>query len=162
MRNVFANSLQCGSLMLCCVLLLVTSGCGRPTGPQRVAVQGAILFDGQPLPAGQIRFIPTEGTKGPSAAGSVKKGFFEFNSTNGPIVGKHRVEIEAIPNVAFELDDEAAYAKAQKEKNAVPLPPQPIPPQYNERSTLTATVDPKGDKKFNFDLEKVPATTPGR
>ncbi len=162
MRNIFVNSLQGGAVMVCSVLLLVTSGCGRPTGPQRVAVRGAILFDGQPLPAGRIRFVPADGTKGPSAAGSVEKGFYEFNSANGPVVGKHRVEIEAIPNAAFELDDEAAYAKAQKEKNAVPLPSQPIPPQYNERSTLTATVDPKGEKKFDFDLEKVPNTTPGR
>ena len=162
MRNVFVNSLPCASVMVCCALLLVTSGCGRPAGPQRVAVHGAILFDGQPLQAGQIRFVPADGTKGPSAAGSVEKGFYKFTAANGPVVGKHRVEIEAIPNAAFELDDEAAYAKAQKEKNAVPLPPQPIPPQYNERSTLTATVDPKGEKKFDFDLEKVPATMPIR
>ena len=162
MRNVFANSLQSRVVMVCSVVLLVTSGCGRPTGPQRVAVQGTILFDGQPLQAGRIRFIPTEGTKGPSAAGSVEKGFYEFTSSNGPVVGKHRVEIEAIPNPGFELDDEAAYAKAQKEKNAVPLPSQPIPPQYNERSTLTAAVDPKGEKKFDFNLDKASATTPGR
>jgi hypothetical protein len=162
MRDIFLNRRRLGTALFFCGLSVIASGCGRPSGPQRVAVQGAILFDGQPLQAGQIRFVPADGTKGPSAAAQIDKGFYEFSPANGPVVGKHRVEIEAIPNATFELDDEAAYAKAQKEKNAVPLPPQPIPPQYNERSTLTATVDPKGEKKFDFNLQKVAITTPTR
>ena len=157
MQNLLYRCRRFGVVVSCGLLVLWTNGCSRPAGPQRVAVQGAILFGGKPLKVGRIRFVPTNGTKGPTAAASVKKGFYEFTAVTGPVVGKHRVEIESIPDAGFELDDEAAYAKAQKEKQTVPLPPQPVPPQYNERSTLVVSVDPRGDKKYDFNLEKTSA-----
>lgn len=131
------------------------NGCGRRTGPQRIAVQGAILFDNQLLKAGRITFSPVEETKGPTAVATVTDGFYDFSPRTGPVLGKNKVQIEALPNLGFELDDEASYAKAAQEKNGQPvLPPQTIPAEYNARSTLIVTVSPQGEKKFDFTLEK--------
>lgn len=144
-------------MILTSLTLIGLAGCSRSKGPPRVAVAGAILFDGQPVKAGRITFTPAEGNKGPSAVATVSDGFYQFDSRTGPVVGKNKVQIESLPDPGFELDDEVAYAKAQKEKNAVPIPPQVIPPEYNERSTLLATVSPDGDKKLDFTLDKLAA-----
>lgn len=141
-----------GTVVCCSLLVFWLGGCGQ-RGPQRVAVEGAVLFGSEPLKAGRIRFVPIDGTKGPTAAATIEKGFYVYTAETGPVVGKHRVEIESIPDPGFELDDEAAYAQAQKQKQAVPLPSQPVPPQYNKNSTLTVSVDPESETKFDFYLE---------
>lgn len=143
--------------LVCMVGLSLIPGCGRPAGPRRVAVRGAILFDNQPLKAGRIKFTPIETSKGPTAVATVTDGFYDFNSANGPVVGKHKVQIESMIQPGFELDDEAAYAQKAQQQPARPvLPPQPIPPEFNERTTLTVTVSPEGEKKLDF---SVPAAT---
>jgi hypothetical protein len=63
------------------------------------------------------------------------------------------VRIESIVDPGFELDDEAAYAKAAQQPTGKPvLPRQPIPAQYNDQTTLTATVSPDGETKLDFSL----------
>ncbi len=143
--------------LACAVGLSLMLGCGRPSGPRRVAVRGAILFDNQPLKAGRIKFTPIDTSKGPTAVATVTDGFYDFNARNGPVVGKHKVQIESIVDPGFELDDEAAYARKAAEQPAKPvLPAQPVPPEFNERTTLTVTVSPEGEKKLDF---SVPAAT---
>lgn len=145
------------SVLICAVSLSLIVGCGRPSGPRRVAVRGAILFDNQPLRAGRIKFTPIETSKGPTAVATVTDGFYDFDVRTGPVVGKHKVQIESIVQPGFELDDEAAYARKAAEQPAKSvLPPQPIPPEFNERTTLTVTVSPDGEKKLDF---MVPAAT---
>lgn len=145
------------AILSCCILLLL-SGCSRSAGPQRMAVNGSVQFEGSSMRLGRIRFVPAEGTFGPIAVTSVRDGIYKFTTQNGPVLGRHRVEIESIPDVGFEVDDEAAYAKAQSARQNVPFPPQPVPLQYNQRSTLLATVDSRGRQRFDFRLDK-PAET---
>lgn len=141
----------------CAIGLLLVLGCGRSAGPRRVAVRGAILFDNRPLKAGRIKFTPIESSKGPAAVATVTDGFYDFDARSGPVVGKHKVQIESIVDPGFELDNEAAYAQQASQRVAKPvLPPQPIPPEFNERTTLTVTVSPEGEKKLDF---SVPAAT---
>ena len=143
--------------LACAAGLSLMLGCGRPSGPRRVAVRGAILFDNQPLKAGRIKFTPIDTSKGPTAVATVTDGFYDFNARNGPVVGKHKVQIESLIDPGFELDNEAAYARKATQMVAKPvLPPQPIPPEFNERTTLTVTVSPEGEKKLDF---SVPAAT---
>ncbi|MDZ4686744.1 MAG: hypothetical protein SH850_16855 [Planctomycetaceae bacterium] len=139
-----------------CAALIVMSviGCGGADGPTRTPVNGAVLFDGKPMAAGIIRFIPAEGTKGPAAVGAIADGFYEIPKARGPVVGSHRVEIEGQIDLPFEIDDEQAYAKAFQQTKGKPLPPQPVPAEYNRQSTLTADVLSDGQTKFDFDLTR--------
>ena len=118
-----------------------------------MALRGAILFKNQILKEGRIRFTPVDGSKGPAAVATVTAGFYEFSPLTGPVVGRHKVQIESIASPGFDLDDESAYARAAQKQTGRPvLPPQPIPPEYNERSILVVTVLPDGEKKFDFSL----------
>lgn len=134
------------------LVVLLTAGCGGYSGPPRVAIHGAILFQHEPLKSGRITFIPTDGSKGPAAVATVSDGFYDFNTRTGPIVGKHKVQIEAIVDPGFELDDEAAYAKSVQQHQVSAVAQQPVPAEFNLRTTLTATVSTDGDRKLDFSL----------
>lgn len=132
--------------------VISTMGCGY-SGPPRVPVRGAIQFKNEMLKSGRISFTPIDGSKGPTAVAVVTEGFYDFNATNGPVVGKHKIQIEAMIDPGFAMDDEAAYANQIREKGGAPiLPQQPIPAEYNQRSTLTVEVSPTGEKKLDFSL----------
>ena len=147
-----SNAIRTLLLLICSMTVLVATGCGR-SGPPRVAVRGAILFENQMLKSGRITFTPVEGSKGPAAVAVVTDGFYAFDWRTGPVVGKHRVQIESILNPGFELDDESAYAKAaQQQTGRAVLPPQSIPLEFNERSKLVVTVTPVGETKLDFSL----------
>lgn len=134
------------------VAVLGTIGCGY-SGPPRVPVRGAIQFKNEMLKSGRITFTPIDGSKGPTAVAVVTDGFYDFNATNGPVIGKHKVQIESIIDPGFAMDDEAAYANKYRENGGAPvLPQQPIPAEYNQRSTLTVEVSPTGEKKLDFSL----------
>jgi hypothetical protein len=145
----------------CAGLMLLICGCGA-NGPERTPVNGAVLFDGKPMAAGVIRFIPAPGTKGPAAVGTVTQGFYEIPKQLGPVAGPHRVEIEGPIELPFEIDDEQAFAKAFQETKKKPLPPQPVPAVYNRQSTLTVDVLAGGQTKFDFDLTRSPTASNNR
>jgi hypothetical protein len=131
-----------------CVLL----GCGSPPGPTRVAVEGEVLLDGSPLEEGMIRFIPAKGVDGPAATAKVIHGQFSLTRREGPVVGRHRVEIEATGYQDFTIDDEEAFAAAFARNPRSPLGQNPVPTGYNERSTLTAQISEPGPRHFEFTL----------
>jgi hypothetical protein len=152
LQNVTQRATASTSVVL--VLCLLSGGCGRDDGPQRVAVHGSVRLANATLKSGQIRFIPTGSTSGPSAAAVIVDGRYEFTSDDGPLIGTHRIEIEATNYLGFEIDDERAFAEfarsggtrdRQKTKN-------PVPEQYNVRSTLTRTVDADDETPLDFDL----------
>ncbi|MDX1965683.1 MAG: hypothetical protein SFV23_00805 [Planctomycetaceae bacterium] len=146
--------------LLIVAVLSFAAGCGGADGPVRHKVHGAVLFDGQPMKTGIIRFLPDAQTKGPAGFGGITDGFYEIPSHEGLVTGRYRVEIEGQLELSFPIDDEAAYARAFTETKGKPIPPQPVPPEVNQRSTLTAEVmqDPQRNK-FDFDL-KLPAKSP--
>lgn len=100
-----------------------------------------------------VRFVPISDPRkplGPSVAVPVKNGTFKMDSYNGPVVGQHRIEIEATDYYGFEVDDEQAFAKAVTEKG--PLPKNPVPEIYNVKSTLKEEVKASGPNKYEFKL----------
>jgi hypothetical protein len=138
-------------LVLPALALAIVSGCGGDDGPARVAVRGSVSLDNQPLAAGVIRFIPTGESSGPAAMAVIKDGVYELEPSEGPIVGTHRVEIEATDYLGFAIDDEAAFAQNVEQKKRPP-PKNPLPEIYNRRSTLTAVIDSDEPHEFDFPL----------
>ncbi len=129
-------------MVLAACFVVAVSGCG---GDGRVAIEGTVTFDGQPLPAGQISFLPMSGTKGPAAGAAIKDGAFTIASEGGTFAGKFRVEVTATrPSNRKAMDHETG--------RMVNVPQQFIPPKYNVQSQLTADVKPGEENKFNFEL----------
>jgi hypothetical protein len=140
---------------------LYLASCSSDSGPQRIAVRGAVRLGNVPLANGQIRFIPTENTKGPAAAASIVDGEYAFTAADGPLVGTHRIEIESADRFDFPIDDEQAFAQfAQSGKNRDRKRPlNPVPDIYNTKSTLTRTVDADSEPVFDFELQPATAVT---
>jgi hypothetical protein len=148
-------------MLLAVLALAIAAGCGGEKGPPRVAVSGSVSLDGQPLSSGVIRFLPTGDTRGPAAAAVIKEGVYELSQSEGPIVGTHRVEIEAADYFGFAIDDEAAFAQNVEKKPSRALK-NPVPEIYNRRSTLSVEVVPDGAQTFDFPLTSPGPRTAGR
>ena len=76
-----------GGAALICGLLL---GCGGiDDAPPRYDVMGTVLFKGEPIPAGEIQFIPdsAKGAKGPAGNAVVTDGRFNTAERGTGIVG---------------------------------------------------------------------------
>jgi predicted small lipoprotein YifL len=140
-----------GASVAALALALASAGCGRNEGPLRIPVEGAISIDSQPLQSGVIRFIPTGGTEGPAAAAMIEDGVYALSRDDGPVVGTHRVEIEATFELGFELDDEQASARWASQGHSIPR--NPIPARYNTHSALTAEVTSDGPNQFDFTID---------
>ena len=70
------------------------AGCG-PSGPTRYDLSGKALYDGQPIPAGQIAFEPDadKGNEGPRGTGRIENGQYKTLPDKGTIGGPHKVKI---------------------------------------------------------------------
>ncbi len=122
------------------VLALV--GCGHRSNESftRVAVEGVVDLDGQPLEDGWIRFVPQAGTAGPKTTLRIEQGRFAATARMGPPEGTHRVEIVRADPPEFAHDDEAVIAQlAAQPRRRIKLPE--LPERYNRRSELSVTVD---------------------
>ena len=149
MQSFVGSRVFCGHLAALFVLVMLAD-CGK-SGPRRVPVAGKVMIGGKPLAAGRILFIPVEPNCGPTASAGIKNGEYRIPKSEGAVVGQNRVEVEADPNLGFAIDDEAAYAK----RGGRPLPPNPIPPQYNRESTLVAEVKAGQDNTYDVKIPGV-------
>lgn len=70
----------------------VACGCGKPAMP-RYSLSGTLSYEGKPVPAGWIIFLPE---KGPGATAGVEDGRFATRAGWGTIGGRHRLEIEGL------------------------------------------------------------------
>jgi hypothetical protein len=131
---------RCVALLL---LAIAPLGCGG-SGPETYPVSGTVTFDGQPVPDGDILFVPADG-KGLPDPGKIENGEFSFDAKPGP----KRVEIEASRQTG-PVDTSMGMA-----------PRQPyIPACYNTETTLTAEVTPDGPNEFDFPLKSQPGQPP--
>ena len=126
---------------------LAIAGCGG-NGPERVSVRGTVRVDGTLLEKGAIVFIPAGNTQGPKASGTITGGMFEISEADGPVVGSQRVEIRTEPELGFALDDPEAFRR----QPGPDLPPDPIPDQYNNQSTLVIDTTASGENHFDFNI----------
>jgi hypothetical protein len=82
------------AIALCASGLAMTAGCEK--NPDRVAISGQVLIDGQPLRYGQVRFVPQGGR--PSDAELDENGRFtltSFKPGDGAALGVHRIAVFA-------------------------------------------------------------------
>ena len=133
-----------------CLLLLnlvVLFGCGGQTGPERVVLTGTVTYQGEPIPKGSIRFIPTGETKGPNSGSNIQDGTYEAKARGGVVLGTHRVEIRATRPTG------ESKPKATQHLNEFPEPTeQYLPAKYNDESELTLEVT-ASERTHNFNLD---------
>lgn len=93
-RGRGAFRLRVGAAALWAVGCGLAAGCGG--NPDRVAVSGQVLIDGEPLRYGQIVFIPPQGR--PSRADIDAEGRFalsSFDPRDGAALGVHQIAVFA-------------------------------------------------------------------
>jgi hypothetical protein len=134
----------CVSAALPCTL----AGCGDG-GPPRYHISGVVTFDGQPVPAGAISFIPVGETDVPRGPGFCRftEGNYESRSGRSPGSGPYRVLIDGYDGVPFEV-------KLGEEIEEHPMG-KPIFP------THIVEVDLPPEHGGSFDFE-IPAAESGR
>lgn len=114
------------------LLTLPLLGCGS-AGSDRV--EGMVTFDGTPVEAGEIVFMPVDGNGG-VGAGQIVDGKYSVECPPGD----KKVQITATRvegKAADGLDKYVAY----------------IPKKYNDQTTLTATIERGSNKAVDFTLE---------
>ena len=112
--------------------LVAAIGCG---GPATDKITGKVTFDGTPIEAGEIQFLPADG-QGGVGGGPITKGEYSVEC----LPGEKKVVITATK----ESDRPAP--------DGLPNYINYIPPKYNQRTTLTAKVEP-GANQRDFNLE---------
>lgn len=125
---------SCGPLLALAVAISSGAGCGKTTGLDKVVVHGTVTLDGQPIPNGEIRFVPAPGTAGPISGGPIKDGAYVAEGRGGVPLGEHKVEIKAYramakgPGQSASANPEGGPAEQYLDK------------RYNEQTTLKATI----------------------
>jgi hypothetical protein len=76
------------------LVLAITALCGCSSGDGRVAIEGQITIDGQPLEMAAISFLPLE-EHGRSSGASVENGRFQLDARDGLPPGTYRVQVQA-------------------------------------------------------------------
>src|SRR5690606_8439845 len=121
--------------------IFLLCGCGESDTLKRVPVSGTVTLDGEPLPKGEIVFRPASGA-GTTDGGQIENGSFSIEVTPG----SKSVEITAwreIPGSHEQL--ESGESGSSRE--------QYVPPEYNEKTTLTADIPESGlDSPLTFEL----------
>ena len=140
-------------LVKCAGVLIVglsLVGCGgAETGPARIAVSGSIT--GPAAVNGTISFLPTEGTKGPSATASIVNGKYRFDSTNGPVAGNYSVVI--VPRRDVPKPPAGAASRAEGPVKSTPVKSTPgQAPTEAAPKPLAATVSAT-NKQHDFDVK---------
>lgn len=116
-------------------LMLLSTGCGKNTGPELVPVAGTIRLDGQPLSGVVVGYFPVkEGTSAMATTDVAGNYTLQFTATkNGVIPGTYQVRILS------PTDDDGR-----------PIGPN-VPRQYGDNSSLTVVVE-RTASRFDFDL----------
>jgi hypothetical protein len=110
----------------------------------RVAVEGTVTYDGQPVQAGVIAFVPAGG-QGLSSGGSIVDGKYHIPAKYGPRTGPYRVEIRWAKPTGQKFKSETGALLERTQEG--------LPAKYHDESRLTANLK-KGVNTVNFDLEK--------
>ena len=127
-------------------------------------VSGKVTLNNQPIPEGDIRFMPSGGTPGIGASGTIKDGQYEIPKSARMYAGKYvlifsatrpatKAEIarmgDELPSVGDESDeDEQGRPKAKGAGGAAPVPViQLIPERYNTTEAKSVELAPGANTK---------------
>lgn len=127
-------------LMMVAVLLTTVVGCGEGTGG-KAKIAGAVTYQGEAIPEGEIIFTPISG-EGETVAGKISQGKYTCDVPPG----KAQVRITGYRPVPGKFDTSNPGEKT-------PLIEMFIPEKYNSRSTLEVTVE-GSNSALDFTLTK--------
>jgi hypothetical protein len=99
--------------LLVVAALATTSACGGGDGLPRVAVEGTVTNQGQPVDKGLITFRPVRGASGVSAGTRIDAGRYAIPAHTGPVPGDYEVEIKIM--AASGSSNEKGASKASVE-----------------------------------------------
>jgi hypothetical protein len=158
------RSHECAWGLAACLSLLALLGCSKSAGPEFAPVTGRVTFNGQPLAAGTIHFVPDESqaTSGPMSTGVVQAdGSFSLRGPGmhvGAIVGNHRVYL-TVPVLDFTptpvvIAGEVVVQDPARGDAASTVPQ--VPKRYLQADTSgwTASVVAGEANEFDFDITK--------
>ncbi len=119
---------SCNAAVLLAIVAL--AGCGGDSGPKRFELSGTVIYDGKPVPAGFIVFIPDDatGNSGPATTAGIQDGQYRTLPGKGTIGG---------PHVATVYGFDGKHSEAAKS------------------SGVPATIDPMGHPLFKTATIKV-------
>jgi hypothetical protein len=120
-------------IVACCLAI----GCGDST----YRISGKANFKGQPIPEGQILFIPdsSKGNKGPSGSAEIKNGQYDTGASGGKgVIGGPMI-------VRIEAGDPAKKIDKSEKSGLASIPP--LFPPYQTTADL-----PKSDSTKDFDV----------
>ena len=120
------------------VPFLLLAGCAPAGG--RLAVSGAVTFDGKPLELGTISFQPVETETPNTSAITVRNGTFAAPAERGLPPGAYRVTVQALQPTGRKVDD-PEFGSREELAQLV----------YRERD-LKATVAADKENHFDFHL----------
>lgn len=135
------------ALILCGLTL---SGCfgGSSEHIERAPVTGTVTFDGKPLPAGSIQFIPDVDASGKPLRGQavqalITEGTYELPAESGPTVGLNKVMINATRKTG-------KFQKIDGQK--IEIEQQYLPAKFNSSTTLKYEIK-AGENTADFTLD---------
>jgi hypothetical protein len=132
---------NCRLLMLAAMSLAVLLGCSQA---KRMAIEGTVTLDGQPLEKGSIAFRPLPGTTGPTAGAAIVRGKFVISPSGGPFAGSFVVEISNVRPTGRKVEGPRGLVDEHLEF---------LPARYNAQSELRAEVKTDGPNSFEFSLK---------
>ena len=144
---VKGSSCQAGGIYLFTLMLVLVAicGCGK-SGLEKMPVRGTVTFNRQPVADGDIRFVPIEGTKGPTSIGNIVTGQYTIEARGGVPAGKHRVEIRIFGKATQSPAQADTLMEAAAADNVGP-------PIYNgPQSPLRAEVPGENNGVYDFQI----------
>jgi hypothetical protein len=111
-----------------------------------------VTIDGAPLPDGLISFVPLD-KNGQPAGTAIQNGHCSIGADKGLLPGEYQVQVRAErPSGKKEWDGMGDERWPASKKNYVDRMESYIPAQYNERTTLKATIELGKVNVGDFDL----------
>jgi hypothetical protein len=123
-------------ISLCTLVMLV--GCGGGSGVPKLDISGTVTLKGAKLEQGLIQFYEMPANV-PAANLSITKGEYRTNKTDALKAGTYRIAI-SVPQDRVEQGQVA------------PPTVDPIPPEYNAKSTKTVEVKTGAKNVFDFTI----------
>ena len=143
--NDFPSFSSCLCLVVTAGLLIQGGGCGKSSGLDRAIVSGMVTYQGEPIAAGMIRFVPIGDAKGTAETGRILNGSYTVKAKGGVPVGTHRVEIQAFQDAPH--DDSGVPGLAGVPDRKIQI----LPPKFNSASEIERTVE-SDKKKITIDF----------